>query len=476
MFYKCEQLVTADMSGCATYSAFSSNIVNKQTLTFHAETQRSASEMFAGCESLKNVYFYEAQNIIHPAQSTRVHTNNTGLHHTLGWLTEATNLFWNCQVLEKVSFKGCRFETCKDFYNTFGTCLNLTEIKFPDKSTVNINPENGFAQNAYIEFRKILDAVHMYHMFRDCKKLKSVDLSFLNVFFAKSMSGVFEDCQTLTEIDISNVVLLDTEHSWSRYLNQTFNGCVNLEKIIGLNSLNTSHIEWFLSLFNNCSKLTDLSDINGWNTKSLLRVDAMLKNTSSLQKINLRNWCVENITEPEEFFVKESGIETSISRHPRWGSCPSENLDLDFDLYHEILPPTPTPSPSASPSEPFPSPTPSVSASYSQSASASIVTQETSWPDADVEGFNEDDFIVPASTAGSGKDEWTIGSIVADDNIGWLTEVFPDGNVHENFRKVTNGATYGSRSDFDAFVIYSHRTGLWIEYHYLDESQGSSSL
>jgi hypothetical protein len=206
----------------------------------------------------------------------------------------------------------------------------------------------------------------------------------------------------------------------------------------------------------------------------------MLRNTSSLQKINLRNWCVENITEPEEFFVKESGIETSISRHPRWGSCPTENLDLDSTVYLQILPPTPTPSASASyshsasPSEPFPSPTPSVSASYSQSASASIVTQETSWPDADAEGFAEEDFIVPASTSGSGRTEWTIGWIVADDNIGWLNEVFPDGDVHENFRKVKNPPTYGSKSDYDAFVIYSPYIGFWREYHYLAETAGDS--
>ena len=478
MFYHCEQLVTADMSGCATYSAFSSGQTNIQSLQFHSDTQRTAEEMFVKCDSLRNVYFYEPQNLIHFAQNPIYHINNTGLHHTFGWLMEATNIFYNCPVLEKVSFKGCRLETCKSLYNTFGYCSSLTEIKFPDKTTININPENRYAPNAYVEFRKITNSVHLSDTFRKCEKLSSVDLSFLRVFFAKSMSGIFEDCQTLTEINISNVVLLDTEHSWSKYLYRMFNGCINLEKIIGLNYLNTSHIKYFTGLFGNCSKLTDLSDINGWNTKSLTRVDSMLRNTSSLQKINLRNWCVENITEPEEFFVKESGIETSISRHPRWGSCPTENLDLDSTVYLQILPPTPTPSASASyshsasPSEPFPSPTPSVSASYSQSASASIVTQETSWPDADAEGFAEEDFIVPASTSGSGRAEWTIGWIVADDNIGWLNEVFPDGDVHENFRKIKNPTTYGSKSDYDAFVIYIPSIGAWKEYHYLAETAG----
>jgi hypothetical protein len=213
-------------------------------------------------------------------------------------------------------------------------------------------------------------------------------------------------------------------------------------------------------------------------------MDGTFRNTSSLQKINLRNWCVEKITEPDQFFATGSGIETSISRHPRWGSCPTENLDLDSTVYLQILPPTPTPTVSASyshsvsPSEPFPSPTPSVSASYSQSASASIVIQETSWPDADAEGISEEDFIVPASTSGSGRMEATLGWIVADDNIGWLNEVFPDGNVHENFRKVTNEATYSTKSDYDAFVLFGPGTAnaLGTEYHYLAEDAGGGII
>lgn len=365
MFYQCEQLVTADMSGCATYSALSSGQTNTQSLQFHSDTQRTAELMFFDCSSLRNVYFYEPQNLIHPDTVNPI--NNTGLHHTFGWLMEASHIFWKCSVLEKVSFKGCRLETCKSLYNTFGGCVSLTEIKFPDKTTINMRPENESAPNAYVEFRKIPNSVLLDATFQNCKKLSSVDLSFLRVFFAKSMSGMFEKCEALTEIDISNVVFLNTEHSWSRYLYSVFLGCINLEKIIGLNYLNVSHFQWLSSLFSNCQKLTDLSDINGWNTKSAVKMDGTFRNTSSLQKINLRNWCVEKITEPDEFFATGSGIETSISRHPRWGSCPTENLDLDSTVYLQILPPTPTPSVSASyshsvsPSEPFPSPTPSVS-------------------------------------------------------------------------------------------------------------------
>ena len=353
------QVVDVDMTGCAVFS----NRYDIETqiegdrLRLASATQRSAMNMFSNCTRLETVDFYEPIDLIHPTFGKYYNNRNrNGLYHTLGWLTDGNRMFSECYQLKKVSFKGCKlFESCGSLYAAFWNCKQLSEIILPDNQGAYVRADLPNADDAYTEFRKLSIAVSLKSTFMHCWVLESIDLSSNDAIYISQMGGAFQECRKLTEIDVSNFIFLNRPTPYFKTVNNSvsnlFNRCYVLEKIIGLNYLDVSSIEIFNHTFRDCEKLTDLSDINDWkHNKShfsdgmleVRSVAGMLTNTPLLQKINLSKWCIadESTADSLSNFASGSGIETENWRHPKWGTCPSDNLESTWDDI--ILPTTPT--------------------------------------------------------------------------------------------------------------------------------------
>ncbi len=454
MFEDCDVLEDVDMTGCAVIHNSASN--EAQTMLSES-VRRNASRMFYGCKNLINVSFSSPKKIeynIFDHASDDVRLNDVA--HTIGHVTDASYMFFGCEKIENISYEGASFNMCNNFSNMVSGCKELTNIVFPSDSyeyyynntyipdsivqRYNVNPTNELNRFNTRDFSQMFDG---------CSKLTDVDLSFLGQTVVHNAQYMFRDNKIITELNVENFDLRsDTDELVS--IQHMFDGCTNLNKVVGLDEWNTEDLFNIHMLFRGCGSLVDIK-INDWNVKNVKQFGGFLYECNSLTKINLSKWCTKNYVNNENWCSEP--LLSLLSKHPRWGECPErQNTETSVNIIE--LPPTPTPS---------------VSASYTVSASFSIVKESTPWPDENAEGVNDEDFIVGASTFGdSGRIPWTIGAIVADNNIGWLNEVFPDGNVHENFRTVENVVTYGSQRDYDVFAIFNTHEQTYVEYHYLE--------
>ncbi len=90
---------------------------------------------------------------------------------------------------------------------------------------------------------------NMKMMFRDCKKLRQLDLAGLDTSQVTDMSYMFEGCRALTALDLSG---FDT--SKVKYMNGMFTGCASLE-VLDLSRFDFSRVTCMDYIFSGCDSL-----------------------------------------------------------------------------------------------------------------------------------------------------------------------------------------------------------------------------
>ena len=125
------------------------------------------------------------------------------------------------------SFAAARPTTCKSWFNGFS---QLTEIK----GIKNLNTS---------------EVRYMSYMFAGCSKLKSVDLTYMNLQNVEDMSYMFHYCLAL------NTVYLKGLNTYKvKYMNSMFELCKSL-KHLDLSSFNTQNVKNFQRMFYECNSL-----------------------------------------------------------------------------------------------------------------------------------------------------------------------------------------------------------------------------
>ena len=125
------------------------------------------------------------------------------------------------------SFAAARPTTCRSWFNNFS---QLTEIK----GIKNLNTS---------------EVRYMSYMFAGCSKLKSVDLTYMNLQNVEDMDYMFYYCLAL------NTVYLKGLNTYKvKYMNSMFEFCKSLEHL-DLSSFNTQNVKNFQKMFYECSSL-----------------------------------------------------------------------------------------------------------------------------------------------------------------------------------------------------------------------------
>lgn len=134
---------------------------------------------------------------------------------------------------------------------------NVTTVVF-DKSFASASPTtckswfNGFSQLTEIKGIKNLNTSevrYMSYMFTGCSKLKSVDLTYMNLQKVEDMSYMFNYCLVLKTIYLKG---LNTSNV--KKMNSMFELCISLE-YLDLSSFNTQNVKNFQKMFYECSSL-----------------------------------------------------------------------------------------------------------------------------------------------------------------------------------------------------------------------------
>ena len=224
-----------------------------------------------------------------------------------GWSTNSSSI---TTVVFDESFQNAQPNSC---YKWFDNCSNLTSIND-------------------IKYLNTANVENMSRMFRDCKKLTSLDLSKFDTSNVKDMSYMFNNCQNLTSLDLSKFKTANVKHMSYMFSNcsglkslvlskdfdtsnvtdmyQMFSGCSGLTSL-DLSSFNTANVTNMYQMFSGCSKLTNL-DLSSFNTAKVTTMEHMFNGCKGLKDLNLSSFKTANVTTMSEMFYYCSGL-TSLN-------------------------------------------------------------------------------------------------------------------------------------------------------------------
>ena len=159
------------------------------------------------------------------------------------------------------------------------------------------------------------------HMVKDCRKIKTVEISNQTAPNLTNMIHTFYNCSALTSIKLTNVNFTNskgvqlqemcrnctslTEFSVTGEIkvnnfNTTFYNCNQLTSI-SLTAFDVSSCQTFNSLFDTCVKLETI-DMSNWNTSSATSFHAMFLQCKALTSLDLRHFNIDNVTSVSHMF------------------------------------------------------------------------------------------------------------------------------------------------------------------------------
>ncbi len=151
----------------------------------------------------------------------------------------------------------------------------------------------------------IIDSLLVNYKLRSCKDLffnftsleRIIGLEYLNTSEVTNMEGMFHNCRNLASLNLKG---LDTSKVMD--MSSMFRHCKNLTNL-DLSSLDTSNVRDMDNMFAYCEGLTRL-DLSNFNTSKVAGTCYMFCGCKNLKKIYVRNnWDTSNIRDSEEMFL-----------------------------------------------------------------------------------------------------------------------------------------------------------------------------
>ncbi len=195
--------------------------------------------------------------------------------------------FWFADMTSLTEIEGI------EYLNTSGTSLMLymfkdcKSLKTLDLSTFDTSKCTDFAfmfqgcenlEEVKVSSFNTTNATDMRCMFERCKKLKSLDLCSFDTGKVTNMSNMFYGCESLTELNLSSFNTSNVTN-----MRMMFSNCQNLASL-DVHTFSTEKVTDMSYMFNACYKLTTL-DLGGFTTKSLETADFMFYLCMNLETI-----------------------------------------------------------------------------------------------------------------------------------------------------------------------------------------------
>ncbi len=133
-----------------------------------------------------------------------------------------------------------------------------------------------------LENLDISETTNMSHLFDDCYKLTSINLSNFNTGKVTNMGYMFSDCGNLTSLDVSK---FDTSQVTD--MSYMFSNCGNLTSL-DVSKFDTSKVTDMRGMFYRCTSLTSL-DVSNFNTSKVTNMYSMFGACGNLTTLDLSN-------------------------------------------------------------------------------------------------------------------------------------------------------------------------------------------
>ncbi len=132
---------------------------------------------------------------------------------------------------------------------------------------------------------------------------KIIGLEYLNTEDVVDMSGMFSSCRNLETLDLSSFNTQQVND-----MSEMFSDCSNL-KSIDLSSFSTEKVNNMSKMFNNCDNLETL-DLSSFNTQQVNDMSEMFSDCSNLKSIDLSSFSTEKVNNMSNMFNNCDNIET----------------------------------------------------------------------------------------------------------------------------------------------------------------------
>lgn len=171
----------------------------------------------------------------------------------------------------------------------------ITEKLIIKKSNYNYFPETKK------ELKDIIEKLVDEQSIEDIINLNSIDTSKIT-----DMSDLFENYEGLLKIDMSNWNVSNVKR-----MDYMFRGCVNLEKIIGIEDLDVSSVENMEGMFDGCKLFNQ--PLNNWKVSKVENMASMFIECKSFNH-PLNNWNVSNVEDMSWMFSECESFNQDISK------------------------------------------------------------------------------------------------------------------------------------------------------------------
>lgn len=321
MFFGFEGLESIDFTGFSTsdtkdFHSMFQNCVKLKSIdltNFDFNNATGLPETFSGCKSLTSINFTDHNNIgniedlfetfhncssltsidltVFTAEKLRIPGVVGGCSSledinlgSLAFKEECGGAFGLCSSLKTIDLSNCDFSDVTSIVSLFSGCESLEEIKFGPKFTTQ-------------------KATDLTAIFENCKKLKSIDLSYFDTSNATTFQAMFGGCNSLESLDLS---MFDTRNVTQ--MDGMFSDCHALKEV-DLSSFNTEKLENMNSMFNGCSSLETV-DLSNFCSTNVRYMDYMFYGANNLKSIDLSSFEVPYLQTIKAAFQGCSKLET----------------------------------------------------------------------------------------------------------------------------------------------------------------------
>ena len=146
-----------------------------------------------------------------------------------------------------------------------------------------------------LENLDISETTNMSHLFDDCYKLTSINLSNFNTGKVTNMGYMFSDCGNLTSLDVSK---FDTSQVTD--MSAMFYSCGNLTSL-DVSKFDTSQVTNMSNMFHSCSKLTSIN-VSNFNTSKVTDMTYMFGACGTLTTLDLSNLDTSKVVYMSDIF------------------------------------------------------------------------------------------------------------------------------------------------------------------------------
>ena len=138
----------------------------------------------------------------------------------------------------------------------------------------------------YLNTSQVTD---MNHMFENCDKLTTIDVSGFNTAKVTNMEAMFRQCNALKTLNVSGFNTKNVKN-----MSDMFSSCYVLEEL-NVSNWNTSRVTNMSYLFAYSGSITML-DVSKWNTARVTDISYIFAGCSSLRALDLSNWNTAKVT------------------------------------------------------------------------------------------------------------------------------------------------------------------------------------